>query len=114
MESKEATLHDIFNAAQKEMTNEEIMGVNKRLLLLMQLSSLQLNILGEIERIFQKSGNFRFGVKHSHRKIINLVKSNGDTKAFFKSLGVEATDMVVEDAEEIEKILYDWADIKPL
>lgn len=114
MDKKETTLHEIYKEAKREMTNEDIMGVNKRLLLLMQLSALQLNILGEIEHIFRKSGNFKFGVKHSHRKIIALVKSNGDTKAFFQSLGVDAIDMVVEDAEEIEKMLYEWGGIKPL
>lgn len=103
------TLSGLYKEAQQQKKNplseEEIKGINLRLLLLVQLSSLQLNIAWEIEQVFRQHGVFNFNIKHNHKKIVELIKGCGKSD-FWKYLTQEQIDAICEDADTIEDVLY--------
>lgn len=102
---------DARNNSKNPLTEEEINQINLRLLLLVQLSSLQMNVAWEIEQIFRKHGMFNFGIKHNHKRIVELIKGCGNSK-FWETLSQEQIDDIVDDADTLERVVYRWAGIK--
>jgi hypothetical protein len=103
------TLSGIYKEARMNkanpMTEEEIKGINIRLLLLVQLSSLQRNVAWEIEQIFKKHGMFNFRIKHNHKRIVELIKGSGND-SFWNQLTQEQIQDIGDDADTIEDVIY--------
>lgn len=103
------TLSALYKDAQKQkknpLTNEEIKGINTRLMLLVQLSSLQMNIAWEIEQVFRKHNVYNFNIKHNHKKIVDLIRGCGNTK-FWEQLNQEQMDAICDDADILEDVIY--------
>lgn len=87
------------------MSREDIDGINRRLLLLVQLSLLQTNVAWEIEQVFRKHGVFNFNIKHNHKRIVELIKGCGGNK-FWNGLTQEQIDAILCDADTIEDVVY--------
>lgn len=115
MSSELTTLSGIYKDARQRKENplskEEIRGINIRLLLLVQLSSLQGNIAWEIEQIFRKHNMYGFNIKHNHKKIVDFIKGCGNSK-FWESLTMEQIDAICSDADTLEDIVYSWCGLK--
>lgn len=114
--SKElTTLSGLYKEAQHQKKNplskEEIKGINIRLLLLVQLSSLQINIAQEIEQIFRRHDVFGFKIKHNHKKIVDLIKGCGNNK-FWDKLNQEQIDAICNDADILEDTIYRLVGLK--
>lgn len=103
------TLSGIYKEAKMNkanpMTEEEIVGINTRLLLLVQLSSLQRNVAWEIEQIFKKHGMFNFSIKHNHKRIVELIKGSGND-SFWNQLTQKQIEDIGDDADTIEDVIY--------
>lgn len=93
------------------MSREDIDGINRRLLLLVQLSLLQTNVAWEIEQVFRKHGMFNFNIKHNHKRIVELIKGCGDNK-FWNALTQEQIDAILCDADTIEDVIYRLVGLK--
>lgn len=112
MKQQQTTLAHLYRQAKKNMPNKVIEQINRRLLLLFHLSQLQLNICSEIKELFKKYSSYRFSVKHNHEKIKNLIKGDNEgTAEFFRSLSGDATDNVCDDADALEKMIFEWAKV---
>lgn len=115
MEQGLETLGSIYKGARENknnpISNEDIKGINLRLLLLVQLSTLQGNIAWEIEQIFRKYDMFGFKIKHNHKKIVDLIKGCGNSD-FWKGLTKEQIDAICDDADTLEDIVYRWCGLK--
>lgn len=109
------TLSGLYKDAQKNKKNplseEEIQGINIRLLLLVQLSLLQTNIAWEVEQIFREHDVFGFNIKHNHKKIVELIKGCGNND-FWKLLTQEQIDAILCDADTIEDVIYRLVGLK--
>lgn len=103
------TLSALYSEAQKNTKNplseEEIRGINVRLMLLVQLSLLQLNIAWEVEQCFRKHNVYNFNIKHNHKKIVNFIKGCGNSD-FWNHLTQEQIDALLCDADTIEDVIY--------
>lgn len=99
------------NNSKNPLTKEDIKGINLRLLLLVQLSSLQSNIAFEIEQIFREHNMFSFKIKHNHKKIVDFIKGCGNSK-FWETLTQDQIDAICDDADTIEDIVYRWCGLK--
>ena len=93
------------------LNEDENREINLRLLLLIQLSSLQMNIAQEIEQIYNAKAKYKMTIKHNHEKLKNHIRQNTNN-AFWKGLTQEQIDAICEDADTLEQIIYDWAGIK--
>ena len=109
------TLNGLYKDAQKNKKNplseDEIQGINIRLLLLVQLSLLQTNIAWEIEQVFREHDVFNFKIKHNHKKIVELIKGCGNNK-FWNLLTQEQIDAILCDADTIEDTIYRMVGLK--
>ena len=90
-------------------TEEETRNLNNRLLLMYQLSLLQENICADIGRIFRSKGALVFEIKHTHKMIKKLILDNH--KSFLGNLSQEQMDVICEDADDLQKIVNEWAGI---
>lgn len=90
-------------------TEEETRDLNNRLLLMYQLSLLQENICADIGRIFRSKGALVFEIKHTHKMIKKLILDNH--KSFLGNLSQEQMDVICEDADDLQKIVNEWAGI---
>lgn len=103
------TLSALYGEAKKNTKNplseEEIRGINVRLMLLVQLSLLQQNIAWEVEQCFRKHNVYNFNIKHNHKKIVNYIKGNGNSD-FWNHLTQEQIDALLCDADTIEDVIY--------
>ena len=104
-------LVDMYKDANRKLSPEEIESVNKRFLLIGYLSTIQQNIATEIEGILNKNGVYRMQIKHNHKKIVDLIKSNTNDD-FYATLNDKQIEDLVEDYDALEKIVFDWAGIK--
>lgn len=115
MEQGLETLGSIYRGVRERKSNpmskEDTRGINLRLLLLVQLSTLQGNIAWEIEQIFRKYDVFNFKIKHNHKKIVDLIKGCGNSD-FWKGLTKEQIDAICDDADTLEDIVYRWCGLK--
>ena len=93
------------------LTEDDNKEINLRLMLLIQLSSLQMNIAQEIEQIYNAKAKYKMRIKHNHEKLKNHIRQNTNN-AFWKGLTQEQIDAICEDADTLEQIIYDWAGIK--
>ena len=84
--------------------------INLRLMLLIQLSSLQINIAQEIEQIYNAKAKYKMTIKHNHEKLKNHIRQNTNN-AFWKGLTQEQIDAICEDADTLEEIIKDWCGI---
>lgn len=84
--------------------------INLRLMLLIQLSSLQMNIAQEIEQIYNAKAKYKMTIKHNHEKLKNHIRQNTNN-AFWKGLTQEQIDAICEDADTLEEIIKDWCGI---
>ena len=109
------TLSALYKDAQKQkknpLTKDEIRGINTRLMLLVQLSSLQMNIAWDIEQIFRKHGVYNFNIKHNHKKIVDLIKGCGNAK-FWEQLTQDQTDAICNDADILEDVIFRMAGLR--
>ena len=109
------TLSGIYHNARENsknpMTKDEIRGINVRLLLLVQLSTLQINIAQEIEQCLRKHDAYNFKIKHNHQRLVDFVKTSGNPK-FWEALNQDQIDAICEDADTLEDIVYGWAGLK--
>lgn len=103
------TLHDVMVSKGVRFTPEEKRDLNNRLLLLAQLSTLQENVCSDVERIFKEHGFYRFDIKHNHKQIKRLVKTN--FSQFFDTMSPEQLDMYCNDADDLQKLVNKWAGI---
>lgn len=90
-------------------TEEETRDLNNRLLLMYQLSLLQENICADIGRIFRSKGALVFEIKHTHKMIKKLILDNH--KSFLGNLSQEQMDVICDDADDLQKIVNEWAGI---
>lgn len=115
MQGELTTLGSIYKDAREKkdspMTSREKWEVNMRLLLLVQLSSLQINIAWEIEQIFREHGIYNFNIKHNHKRIVELIKGCGNN-AFWKDLTQEQIYAIGEDADSLEDMIYHWCGLR--
>ena len=93
------------------MTSDEIKGINLRLMMLVQLSSLQINIAQEIEQCFRKHGMYEFRIKHNHKKLVDFVRKSGNSK-FWETLTQEQIDAICSDADTLDDLVYRWAGLR--
>lgn len=105
------TLNSIYKQVGGQFTQDEIKQVNLRLLLLAQLSSLQINIAQEIEWMFKEKGVYKMTIKHNHEKIKNLLRNNSN-KDFWNLLTEKQVDEFCNDADTLESLIYKWAGLK--
>ena len=84
--------------------------INLRLMLLIQLSSLQMNIAQESEQIYNAKAKYKMTIKHNHEKLKNHIRQNTNN-AFWKGLTQEQIDAICEDADTLEEIIKDWCGI---
>ena len=103
------TLHDVMVSKGVKFTPEEKRDLNNRLLLLAQLSTLQENVCSDVERIFKEHGFYRFEIKHNHKQIKKLVKTN--FSQFFDTLSPEQLDMYCDDADDLQELVNKVAGI---
>ena len=106
------TLAPIYRQAREKLSEQDIVAINKRLLLLYQLSTLQLNISYEIEWMLRDKGGYNFTVKNNHKRLKSFISGNVNNE-FWKNLTQEQLDVMAEDADDLESIIYKWADIEP-
>lgn len=111
METLSGIYHEARTRKGNEMSNEEIRGINLRLMLLVQLSSLQINIAQEIEQCLRKHGAYNFSIKHNHKKLVDFVRNSGNKK-FWETLNQEQIDAICDDADTLEDIIYRFAGLK--
>lgn len=104
------TLKSVLDGAK--LTDEERERINRLLLLNLQLSDLQLNICGDIERTLEKSSQYKFGIKHWNEQVKALIRKNVPRKAFFRKLDNKQQAAFGDDGESLEKIVYGWAGLE--
>ena len=104
------TLGEEIKNLDIKFTNEEYKQVNIRLLLLMQLSTLQINISQEIEEILRDKSMYRMQIKHTHKKIRSLIRENMNNGCF-RLFTSEQLDVIMEDADSLEAMVKQWAKI---
>lgn len=107
------TLSEIYAQAKQTVTQEEINQINLRLFLLVQLSSLQINIAYEIEDFFKKKGQYNLKLKHNHEKIKKFIRGCGNPN-FYKNLTNEQIGALGDDADVLEKAVYEWVGLKKI
>lgn len=90
-------------------TEEETKDLNKRLLLMYQLSLLQENICDDIGRIFRRKGALVFEIKHTHKMIKKLILDNH--RSFLGNLSQEQMDAICEDADDLQRLVNKWVGI---
>lgn len=96
---------------KNELSEGDIRDINRRLLLVVHLSSLQQNICREIEGIYSSRGKYRMRVKHEHERIKALVRKNLYTGPLFGNMSPDQCALMADDADELEKIVKRWAGI---
>ena len=96
-----------------KLTEEDIKNINIRLLLLIQLSSLQMNIAQEIEWIYNAKAQYKMTIKHNHEKLKKHIRQNTDN-AFWEGLTEEQINVICKDADTLEQTVYKWAGIKTI
>lgn len=106
------TLAPIYKQAREKLSEQDIVAINKRLLLLYQLSTLQLNISYEIEWMLRDKGGYNFTIKNNHKRLKSFISGNVNS-GFFENLTREQLDVMAEDADELERLVYEWANIEP-
>lgn len=104
------TLFSLMQDSRVKLTEEEGLTLSKRLLLLFHLSLLQENVCKDIERELKGKGIYRFLIKHNHEKIKRLIKANYED--FFKRFTGRQIDTFCNDADDLQKIINEWAGIK--
>ena len=92
------------------LTDDDNREINLRLMLLVQLSSLQMNIAQEIEQIYNERAQYKMGIKHNHEKLKNHIRQNTNN-SFWKALADEYVDVICDDADDLEKLVYNWIGI---
>lgn len=105
------TLATAFASLKDAMTEEEMRQLKKRLYLIYQLSSLQLNLTYEIEWALKGRDKYRYTIKNFHKKIQALIRNNTNV-GFWKGMTQEQLDTLADDADELEKLVYGWAGLK--
>lgn len=103
------TLNEI--EINEKWTDEEMDRRNRLLLLVSQLSTLQMNIAKEIEQLYQQKGAYNFLIKHNHRKIISLLDEN-TASIFFKRINDGQALVYADNAEQLEKLVFVWAGLQ--
>lgn len=115
MRKELTTLSGIYRDARDRkknpMSEDEVREINLKLLLLVQLSTMQANIAWEIEQTFRKHDVFGFNIKHNHKKIVELIKGCGNSD-FWSGLTSEQIDAICSDADTLEDIVYRWCGLK--
>ena len=107
---KETTTLDKIEI-NNDWTDEEILHRNTLLLLMNQLSTLQINIAAELEQIYKDHKVYNFAIKHNHKNIKKLLAEN-TSNTFFKRMNREQELLYGDDAEVLERIIYQWAGLK--
>lgn len=103
------TLQDIIKTDKSlKLTSEDYLAINKRLLLLVQLSTLQSNIALEIEQIYNSKSAYKMTVKHNHERLKTLLRQNMNSQ-FWETLTQEQIDVTEQDADTLEALVYEWA-----
>ena len=103
------TLQDVIKTDKSlKLTSEDYLAINKRLLLLVQLSTLQSNIAAEIEDIYNSKSAYKMTVKHNHERLKSLLRQNMNPK-FWETLTQEQIDATEVDADSLEALVYKWA-----
>lgn len=105
METLKNSLHNA------QLTEEEKEEINKRLLVMLQLSSLQQNLASEIEWKLAEKCKYKLTIKHNHERIKSLIRQN-ISSGFWGILTPKQTDVICQDADDIERIVKQWAGIK--
>ena len=103
------TLFDVIKAKNPDFSDTDKIQLSKRLLLLFQLSVLQENVCKDIERELGGYGVYGFSIKHNHERIKRMIRSNYDD--FFKRFSDSQTDEFCADADDLQKIVNEWAGI---
>lgn len=111
METLSSIYRGARNSADNPMSKDEIRGINIRLLLLVQLSSLQINIAQEIEQCLRKHDAYNFKIKHNHKKIVDFIRGCGNSE-FYKNLSIDQMVAMGEDADSLEDIVYRWCGLR--
>ena len=99
------TLKDI---PQTNLTSDEVRKINLNMLLMVQLSTFQLNLAREIEKIYTQKGMYKLNIKHNYNKIINLIREHANGK-FWEKFTPEQIDVIGEDADHLEELIMAWA-----
>lgn len=81
------------------------------MLLASHLSSLQLNIALEIEKMYRKNKAYSFTIKHNHEKIKKLIREN-NSGVFFSRMNNDQAYAYAEDGEDFERLVYTWAGLE--
>lgn len=102
----EMTLKEEMDIQSSEEKNERI---RHKLMLVHMLSNVQCNLMNDIKEILQEGNDYRFDIKHNHKKIMAFIRETAMPK-FFDKISAEATDLYMDDYEELERMIYDWAD----
>ena len=103
------TMYDVIKSNNIEFTQEDREDLNRRLLLLVQLGTLQSNVCAEIEAIFKRYGFYRFEIKHNQKRIRSLVSKG--FRDFFDMITQKQIDEFCDDADDLERIVKKWAGI---
>lgn len=105
------TLAQAFASLKGGMTEEETIQLKKRLYLIYQLSTLQLNLTYEIEWSLRNRDRYRYTIKNFHKKIQALIRNNTNAD-FWRGLSQEQLDLLADDADDLERMVYGWAGLK--
>ena len=107
------TLASALASLKESMTEEEIRQLKKRLYLIYQLSTLQLNLTYEMEWMLKGRDKYKYTIKNFHKKIQALIRNNTNVN-FWKGMSQEQLDILADDADELDRIVYGWAGLEPL
>lgn len=97
-------LKRVLSDCAEKLTDDEIRGINVRLLLMYHLSTMLINFSTEIESVMNRQGVFKMTIKHHHKKIRSLVRDSIDL-AVHKKLTEKEVEDLCEDYDELEKLV---------
>ena len=110
----EKTLQDVLKTDKSlSLTPEDYIAINKRLLVMLQLSTLASNMAFEIEQIYRKKSSYKMNIKHNHERLKSMIRQNINYK-FWETLTQEQIDATEQDADTLEQMVYEWAGLKLL
>lgn len=84
--------------------------VHQKLILVQMLTNVQNNLLLDIKNKLEDNSKYKYDVKHCTEDVRKAVKK-GLGISFFKRLSTKSLDYYMGDYEELESMIYKWAEI---